>query len=405
MTAILHHILYKFVAILISVPMLLGINIDLLKADDTNWNTNYAYVFVHGLSGWGSYDDIYKIMPYWGMFGGELMGYLEDKGFHAYAASVAPTDSAWDRACELYAQLTGTKVDYGKAHSERCNHERYGEDFTGRALIPSFSETDKINLLGHSFGGATVRLFASIMEKGAAEEIAATPADELSDYFKGGKGDWIYSITSLAAPHNGTSAYNTGEGTEEKEPEPEKEEKSNIIKDAFGNLANKMMSQFTGGEKDGRIDSDYAAYDMYIDNALELNKTIVTYKDTYYFSFACTATTKNEDGTYSPDKKIMEGIYSASSEEIGRYTGVTKGGFVIDETWMENDGLVNTVSALAPSSAPNAQYEAGNVQKGIWYTMPIIYGDHMCLQGGMTKINDVKNFYTEHLSMINSLEK
>ena len=62
MTAILHHVLYKFVAILISVPMLLGINIDLLKADDTNWNTNYAYVFVHGLSGWGSYDNIYKIM-------------------------------------------------------------------------------------------------------------------------------------------------------------------------------------------------------------------------------------------------------------------------------------------------------------------------------------------------------
>lgn len=66
---------------------------------------------------------------------------------------------------------------------------------------------------------------------------------------------------------------------------------------------------------------------------------------------------------------------------------------------------INIVSALAPSSAPNAQYEAGNVQKGIWYTMPIIYGDHMCLQGGMTKINDVKNFYTEHLSMINSLSK
>ena len=101
----------------------------------------------------------------------------------------------------------------------------------------------------------------------------------------------------------------------------------------------------------------------------------------------------------------MESIYSGSSEEIGKYTGVTKGGFVIDETWMENDGLVNTVSALAPSSAPNAQYEAGTVQKGIWYTMPIIYGDHMCLQGGMTKINDIKNFYTEHLSMINSLEK
>ncbi len=401
MTAIIHQILYKMIATLISIPMFLGINIDCLKVDSSNWNTNYTYVFVHGLSGWGSYDDTYKLMPYWGMFGGELMGYLNDKGFKAYAASVAPTDSAWDRACELYAQLVGTKVDYGKAHSERCNHERYGEDFTGRALIESFSAEDKINLLGHSFGGATVRLFASIMEKGVAEEIAATPANELSDYFKGGKGDWIYSVTSLAAPHNGTSAYSVGENSE---PALQtKAAKENPIKSAFSGISDKLMSQFTGGEKDGRIDSDYAAYDMYIDNALELNKTIHTHDSTYYFSFACTATDKNEDGTYSPDTKIMESIYSSSSEGIGRYTGVTKGGFVIDKTWLENDGLVNTVSALAPSSAPNKIFNEDNIEKGIWQTMPIIRGDHMCLQGGMTKINDVKPFYVEHLSMINSL--
>jgi len=28
------------------------------------------YIFVHGLSGWGSYDDRYRRMPYWGMRGG-----------------------------------------------------------------------------------------------------------------------------------------------------------------------------------------------------------------------------------------------------------------------------------------------------------------------------------------------
>ena len=401
MAAIIHHIIYKIIATVISIPMIFGINIDCLKADSTDWNTNYPYIFVHGLSGWGCYDNIYKLMPYWGMFGGELMEYLGDKGFNAYAASVAPTNSAWDRACELYAQLTGTRVDYGKTHSEKCNHERYGEDFTGRALIEKFSKDDKINLLGHSFGGATVRLFASIMEKGSAEEIAATPANELSDYFKGGKGDWIYSVTSLAAPHNGTSAYSVGENSEPA-PQPEAA-KENTVKSAFSGITDKLMSQFTGGEKDGRIDSDYAAYDMYIDNALELNKTIHTHDNTYYFSFACTATDKNDDGTYTPDRKIMESIYASSSEGLGRYTGVTKGGFVIDEAWLENDGLVNTVSALAPSSAPKKIFDSDKIEKGIWQTMPFIRGDHMCLQGGMTKINDVKPFYVEHLSMINSL--
>jgi triacylglycerol esterase/lipase EstA (alpha/beta hydrolase family) len=96
MTVIIHQIIYKFISIIVTITMFFGINADFLKADSTQWNTNYPYVFVHGLSGWGSYDDTYKLMPYWGMFGCDLMKYLEDKGFEAYAASVAPTDSAWD---------------------------------------------------------------------------------------------------------------------------------------------------------------------------------------------------------------------------------------------------------------------------------------------------------------------
>ena len=56
------------------------------------------FIFVHGLSGWGSYDPAYRKMPYWGMRGGDLMPFLREKGFDCYAASVAPTGSAWDRA-------------------------------------------------------------------------------------------------------------------------------------------------------------------------------------------------------------------------------------------------------------------------------------------------------------------
>lgn len=36
-------------------------------------------------------------------------------------------------------------------------------------------------------------------------------------------------------------------------------------------------------------------------------------------------------------------------------------------------------------------------------TLPVYYGDHMSLQGGMTVVNNVKPLYIEHLSMINSL--
>ena len=48
-----------------------------------------TYVFVHGLSGWGSYDANYQRMPYWGMRGGDLMAFLRQEGYDCYAASVS----------------------------------------------------------------------------------------------------------------------------------------------------------------------------------------------------------------------------------------------------------------------------------------------------------------------------
>ena len=118
-------------------------------------NQALTFVFVHGLSGWGSYDSRYRTMPYWGMRGGDLMTFLRSSGFDCYAASVSPAGSAWDRACELYAQLAGTQTDYGAVHSGAYRHARFGPDFSGRPLIPSWDAQTRLVLLGHSFGGVT----------------------------------------------------------------------------------------------------------------------------------------------------------------------------------------------------------------------------------------------------------
>lgn len=399
MSVIIHQIVYKFISIFMSIALVLGIPFDKFKEDDSNWNTNYKYVFVHGLSGWGSYDAVNSIMPYWGMMGGDLMEYLCDKGFDCYAASVSPSSSAWDRACELYAQLTGTVVDYGEAHSEACNHERYGTDYTGRALIDSFSAEDKINLLGHSFGGATVRMFAHIMENGSDEEKAKS-GDAVSDFFKGGKGDWIYSVVALAAPHNGTSAYCI---TTEDVPVEEKETLFDCVKREIQNAMSNLIGSSTAEKDTEKAAWDNAAYDMYIDNALEMNERIETLENVYYFSIPCSVTVKNEDGTYSPVESKMEPLFVSSSKAMGAFRGVTEGGYVIDEAWWENDGLVNTISATAPFGAPSKAYSSENVEKGVWNIMPTHDGDHMSLQGGLTKVSDVKGLYTDLLSMINSL--
>lgn len=353
------------------------------------WNTNYKYVFVHGLSGWGSYDTQNKFLKYWGMFNGDMLKYLDKQGFECYSASVDPQGSAWDRACELYAQLTGSVVDYGKEHSERCNHERFGYDYSENPLIDEWNSDNKINLLGHSFGGATIRLLSDLMADGSEAEIEVTDADDISPLFTGGKGDWIYSITCLAAPHNGTSAYESNDVEEEDVSKTQE-------------MMSEMVSKFTTTEPDGRADYDYAAYDLHIDNALKLNEELQT-QDIYYFSIPCSSTIVNDDNTCTPNEDITESTFITSAIKMGKFTGVTENGFEITEEWFENDGLVNTISATAPFNAPSTPYNKNNIQKGVWNVFDTYTGDHMSLQGGLFKKNDVKDLYVELLNTINML--
>ena len=129
----------------------------------------YPLVFIHGLFGWGADEGINDKIPYWGATTGSLMDYLAEQGAECYAASVGPVSSAWDRACELYARLTGTTVDYGKAHSEKYHHNRFGRTYD-EPLIADWSRERKLHLIGHSFGGTTARLFSHLLAFGDQDE-------------------------------------------------------------------------------------------------------------------------------------------------------------------------------------------------------------------------------------------
>ena len=100
---------------------------------------------------------------------------------------------------------------------------------------------------------------------------------------------------------------------------------------------------------------------------------------------------------------MMEPMFRRSSARMGVYTGLTAGGFVIDERWQENDGLVNTVSAMAPLGAPSKEIDPAQIEPGVWQVMPTYYGDHMSLQGGIMKRNDIRPFYLELLELIDTL--
>jgi len=231
------------------------------------------------------------------------------------------------------------------------------------------------------------------MAQGSEAEQNVTPQEELSPLFKGGHADWIYSVTALAAPHNGTTAYHI--------PNNDPDMKTRM---------QKLMDKANSPKKDGRQDYDYADFDMHIPNADEINRWLTTLSSAYYFSFPCKATRSAPDGSQEPVPEIMENFLQSSSEKIGNFEGTTPDGLVLGKEWQENDGLVNVISARAPNHAPSEEFheDASSVKhlkKGIWYIMPVFHGDHMSLQGGLTVKTDVESFYIKHLNMINSLEE
>ncbi len=392
----------------------------------------YPYVLVHGLAGYGEGDGINDTVQYWGATSGDLKTYLTEQGYTVHTPSVGPFSSAWDRACELYAQLTGTTVDYGEAHSKEHNHARFGETFE-TPLVENWGEKInggqrvKINLVGHSFGGATVRLFTSLLEYGSQTEINVT-GDETSPLFYGGKGNYVNCVTTLCAPHNGSSL-------------------TEIINDTgsilgVGNTTDLLVdlcfnvlgiTNPVSGIYDFKLDhfginavegdgddvssavsefisagKDNAVYDLSPDGAAELNKTIKTVENVYYFSYVYSTT---KEGSLLKGQVPQQGTFALLypvALAMGSYTGTTDGGIVIDETWQENDGLVNVISAKYPFGEANAPFpteEDTEIERGIWYVSETLIGHHGTVIGLGADTESTQKFFTDLFTLVDGLKR
>ena len=367
--------------------------------------TRYPTVYVHGLMGWGEHDQIYSAVPYWGL-STDLMPYMTSKGYESYADSVGPLSSAWDRACELYAQLTGTTVDYGAAHAAEYGHARYGATYD-KPLFAGWSASKKINLVGHSFGGATIRLFLDILADGSAAEQAAAKAagTEVSPFFEGGKADWVYSLTTLAAPHNGTTFLECCDNMAQFAAEASTAMAKLLGISDFKGVYDFQLEQFGFYRKDDRVlHSDFLSHndnvfrDLTIDRALELNDDIEIQPNVYYFSYAGDKTRQNSATGERTSAVDMTPLFVPFANRMcSYYDQTTAGGFRIDKTWAPNDGLVNTVSALYPTdSAGRCLTKSGQTgyiqqdgysnvsyQPGVWNVMPVRHYDHGNFIAGM----------------------
>ena len=375
--------------------------------------TRYPTVYVHGLMGWGERDQIYSAVPYWGLTT-DLMPYMTGKGYESYAASVGPLSSAWDRACELYAQLTGTTVDYGAAHAAEYGHARYGVTYD-QPLFAGWSASKKINLVGHSFGGATIRLFLDILADGSAAEQAAAKAagTEVSPFFEGGKADWVYSLTTLAAPHNGTTFLECCGSMAQFAAEASTAMAKLLGISDFKGVYDFQLEQFGFYRKDGEtvlealdrvLHSDFLSHndnvfrDLTIDRALELNDDIEIQPNVYYFSYAGDKTRQSVLTGERTSAADMTPLFVPFANKMCTcYDQTTAGGFRIDKTWAPNDGLVNTVSALYPTDSAGRcltktgqtgyvqrdGYSNVSYQPGVWNVMPVRHYDHGNFIAGM----------------------
>ena len=356
-----------------------------------NKKLRYTSIFVHGMYGWGENEGINKYIPYWGATTGSVTEYLTSIGCESYAASVGPASSAWDRACELYAQLTGTWVDYGKVHSAKRGHKQFGRNYE-KPLIEKWDAKNKIHLIGHSFGGTTVRMLAHLLTHGAPEEVEAS-GENVSPLFKGGKGDWICSVTAICSPLNGTSAHDTVVRYHLK----------NILRYGTylytaglgrsplnGKLVDFHLEQFgltnTPGQKDSEsfreavkvinASDDHVEYDMSPEGSKLINDRIKISPQICYFSYPYNSVKETKSGkTHLPSYTKFPFLSLTSALMTNDMKRHIDEGDNTEKIY--NDGLVDTFSATHPHTEPYCLWEeTDKVRTGVWHVMPITQGDH-----------------------------
>jgi len=378
-------------------------------------------ILVTGLGGFGENVGAHRAVPYFGTLTGlDFARELERRGYETYVADIGPMSSEWDRACELYAQLTGARVDYGAAHSERYGHARYGRTHE-KPLFEGWGPGRPLNLICHSFGGNAARLFALLLDEGSAAERAATPAGELSPLFAGGMIDRVHSVTTLAAPHNGTTA--AGCVSDEHGGEPYlwyalllnqlgRNHTLNGIYDL--QLEHFCMSIPPAGwgppwpsytiSKRFLESLDHAFYGCSLDGAAALNRIDRIRPSVYYFSYSGVITVPLGDVQLPHPREYADPVLFWWALQIGRGTGwIASPG----PEWLASDGLVPLPSALYPQGQPHRDFTPGETEPepGVWNVMPTVRNaDHAYWCGGDVLRHDPCEVLGIYLKLMEKLE-
>ena len=332
-------------------------------AENSEYQNDYPIIFVHGFFGWGPTE--LNGFQYWGGNTTDLLPFLRSKNFRVEAVGVGPISSNYDRACELFYQIKGGRVDYGAEHSQKFGHKRFGYTYPG--LYKKWDANNPIHLVGHSMGGQTSRMLSELLAR---------------DHFGVGSDEtWVKSISSIATPHNGTTVIRYFEQTT-----------GGMLQKIVGTILALAGTNFKFydfkldhwqlKQKDGetfeqfmkRVEDtlgttqDFWINDFDTQKAKKLNEQIRNFATIYYFSYAGEETfVESPDPGHEVPEPAMNPILNVPAVQIGKYEGKD---IAIPQRWWKNDGLVSVESMKGPHNATIVPF-AGVARMGVWNYMGV----------------------------------